>query len=292
MWSLPPRARAWLAGTALAVTACQAPRAPARAPDWLVDPRPYRAALRQQGNRIVLANGLVARTFVLEPNLACVALDQLSSGQTVLRAVEPEAVLVVDGTELAVGGLVGQPDRGFLREEWLVSMTADPRAFRLRSWWQEAVEERLAWRRGRGDEGRPWPPAGVRVVFELAPPPSAGNLAGLVVRVHHQLLDGLPLFSKWIEVENRGPNALTLERYESERLAAVEPGSAVEFQARWPEQALLAFSDYSMGGRDRGVEWRTDPGFTTQVSYRLETPCLLVARPELGPAPPSLPSLF
>src|SRR5262245_45543652 len=109
MWSLPPRARAWLAGTVMAVTACHAPGAPARGPDWLVDPAKYRAAVHQQGNRVVLANVLVARTFVMEPNLACVGLDQLSSGQAMLRAVEPEAVLVIDGTELAVGGLVGQP---------------------------------------------------------------------------------------------------------------------------------------------------------------------------------------
>src|SRR5262245_1207819 len=170
MWSLPPRARAWLAGTVLAGTACHAPGVPARAPDWLIDPQPYRAALHQDGNRIVLANGLVARTFVMEPNLACVGLDQLSSGQAMLRAVESEAVLVVDGTELAVGGLVGQPDRAFLREEWLSDMTADPGAFHLRSWRQEPVEERVAWRRERGDEGRPWPPAGVHLVFELSPP--------------------------------------------------------------------------------------------------------------------------
>jgi len=277
--------RIWLAALGLFAASCRAPAtSSASRHDWLIDPRPYGATFRQENDRVVLSNGLVARTFVLAPELACVALDQLTSGQSLLRAVEPEATLTIDGTTYSVGGLAGQPDRAFLREEWLASMTRDPHAFHFRRLEQTPVDAPIQWRRVRPSENRPWPPPGVHVVFEFAPPSGDARVAGLVVRVHHQLLDGLPLVSKWIEVENRGTAAVTLERYESERLAAVEPGSSVEATARWPEPTIRAFSDYSMGGRDRGVEWRTDPSFTTQVSYRLETPCLLVARPELGPA--------
>jgi hypothetical protein len=275
--------RSFLVAT-LVCAACRAPAPGVAPPDWLLDARPYGARLVQDGERLVLTNGLVARTFQLAPELACVALDQLTSGQSMLRAVEPEAVLTVDGVSWAVGGLVGQPDRAFVREEWLSEMERDPAAFHFERSTSTPIAAPIAWRRGRGDEGRAWPPAGVHLVLEFGPPPGAEAVAGLAVRVHHQLLDGLPLFSKWIEVLNRGTRPVTLERYESERLAVVEPGSSVEHLARWPEHALHAFSDYSMGGRDRGVEWRTDPSFTTQVSYRLETPCLLVARPELGPA--------
>jgi hypothetical protein len=102
--------------------------------------------------------------------------------------------------------------------------------------------------------------------------------------VHHELYDGLPLLAKWIEVENRGAHAVVLERFESERLAAVEPGSSVERREVWPASAVHAFSDHSFGGREQGVRWTMDERYDTQVSYRLETPCLLVASPPLGPA--------
>jgi len=268
----------------LVLAACHAPRTPlARPADWLIDPAPYRATLRVADGRLVLANGLVAREFRLQPSLACVALDDLVRGTSHLRAVEPEAVLTLDGTTVPVGGWLGQPDRAYLREEWLASMTADPAALRCTGYEERPVAVPFDWKRARPSEGRPWPPPGVRLVLTFEPPPGNEALAGLVVRVHHQLLDGLPLFSKWIELENRGAVARTLERYESERLALVEPASLVEPTPRWPEHALHVFSDYAMLARERGIEWRTDPSFTTQVNYRLETPCLVVSRPEVGP---------
>jgi hypothetical protein len=124
--------RAWLV-VALVAAACRAPAASTRSsPDWLIDPRPYPATLRQEKGRAVLTNGLVSRTFVLAPDAACVALDQLASERSLLRAVEPEATLTIDGTTYPVGGLLGQPDRAFLREEWLAAMTSAPHAFHFR----------------------------------------------------------------------------------------------------------------------------------------------------------------
>jgi len=265
------------------LAACHAP-APARTAAWWLDPAPYRAELRRSADRLVLGNGLVERVFTLAPTPACIALDDLMTGASHLRAVEPEAVLVVDGVTANVGGLLGQPDRAYLRDAWLATLEPDPQAFHCTGFEERPVEAPLAWKRVRSHEARPWPPPGVRLVFTFEPPADAPPaLAGLVVRVHHQLLDGLPLLSKWLEVENHGAQAVTLERYESERLALVEPGSSVEFLPRWPEHPVFLFSDYQMGARDRGVEWRADPLYTTQVNYRLETPCLAVARPELGP---------
>lgn len=231
----------------------------------------------------MLTNGLVARTFRRAPSLACVALDDLGGGAAHLRAVEPEALLVIDGTQVNVGGWLGQSDRAYLREDGFATIRPDSAALACTGFEQRAPAAPFTWKRVRHAEQRPWPPPGVELVLTFEPPPDRTELAGLVVRVHHQVHDGLPLFSKWVEVENRGTVSRTLERYESERLAVVEPASRVESPARWPEHALHVFSDYAMLARERGVEWRTDPGFTTQVNYRLETPCLVVSRPEAGP---------
>jgi len=278
-----------LAAAALAgLAGCLAP-AEGGAPrgDWLVDPTPYRARVARAEDALTLENGLVRRRFRLEPALACVALDRLDGTGTaasLLRAVEPEAVLELDGRRFPVGGLTGQPDRAYLREAWLEGMTPAPDAFRLVGLRTGPIEARLPWLRARPSEGRPWPPPGIEVVFTLEAPPEAGTARGVRVHVHHQLYDGLPLLGKWLEVENLGADTVRLDTFESERLAVVEPGSAVERVERWPESELVAFSDYSMGGGERAVAWLPDPLFGTQVSYRLETPCLLVSRPPLGPA--------
>ena len=272
------RARIW-AVLALLSPACQG--IPPRPADWLIDPAPFRARVVHEGNGLALENGLIRRGFLTSPGLACVELGFGSSGANLVRAIEPEARLVLDGREFAVGGLLGQTNRAFLSPA--VELRADPAAFRLVRWGAGPIEARLAWKRARPSEGRAWPPTGVHLELEFAPPVEFVETQGIRVLVHHELYDGLPLVSKWLEVRNDGQRPRRLERFESERLAVVEPGSAVEHRERWPESPLLAFSDYSMGGQEQAVSWTTDPLYTTQVNYRLQTPCLLVSRPPLGP---------
>ena len=151
--------------------------------DWLLNGAPFRAGVFRTDNpgELVLANGLVARTFRLAPNAATVGLDNLVTGQAVLRAVKPEAVLVLNGHRRVVGGLTGQPDHAFLRPEWLDRMTADPDAFRFVGFTVGRPKERLAWKRVRhhAPDVR-WPPAGVSLRLDFAlPEPSPGELATL-----------------------------------------------------------------------------------------------------------------
>ena len=79
--------------------------------DWLIDGSSYKteANLSSDKKQIELTNGLLRRTFSLTPNGATIALDNLMTGQNELRAVRPEAVLVINGKEYPVGGLEGQP---------------------------------------------------------------------------------------------------------------------------------------------------------------------------------------
>ena len=67
--------------------------------DWLLRAPQARATVyrREDGRELVLANGLISRRFRLEPNAATVALDNLATGATMLRAVKPEASLTIDG---------------------------------------------------------------------------------------------------------------------------------------------------------------------------------------------------
>ena len=78
---------------------------------------------------MVMNNGLIRRAIRLGPNAATVAFDNLMADQPLVRAARPEAILTLNGFDFAVGGLTGQPDHGYLRREWIDSMTNDPNAF-------------------------------------------------------------------------------------------------------------------------------------------------------------------
>jgi hypothetical protein len=267
-----------------------------RPPDWLVVPLEAEAGVFRGADdrEIILDNGLVRRVFHLDPALATVALDSHVTGASLLRAVEPEAVLVLDGTEHRIGGLLGQPERGYLRREFLESMGADPKAFRCETFEVGETRARLPWRRVRHSEARPWPPPGASLTFHCVSPDPA--LDGVGVEVHYELYDGLPLYAKWLVLTNGTDREIVVDSFASERLAFVEAESDVEKKggAPWRRPPLEIFSDYSFGGGDVGsanqtTRFLTDPEYTSQVNYRLEMPAIAVSRPPVGPAWPVAP---
>ncbi len=115
----------------------------------------------------------------------------------------------------------------------------------------------------------------------------------LRAQVRYALYDGIPALSKWIEVHNDGDESRTVDRFESEILAAVEHMSFVELRDGVPipaPQHLHVETDFAFGGFNHEnanrhvVHWRTDPAFQTQVNYLRQTPCLLSVSPTFGPA--------
>jgi hypothetical protein len=259
-------------------------------PDWLVDPAPYRAALwrSSDGRGVVLANGLVRREIALDPGVATVALDELRTGRAVLRAVEPEARVTIDGVALEVGGLDGQTNRAFLTPQVRAALTAVPDALRLTGVTTGVPEAPFEWKRVRHhDERLAWPPTGVALELTFAHP----EHPGIGVTVHHELYDGLPCLAKWITVTNTGSSPFTVDAFTSEILAAVERESRVESRpgVHYPPPNLWVETDFACGGSAEeaqrfAVHWGPDPAYTSQVSYRLETPCLLECRPTVGPS--------
>ncbi|HMA54724.1 MAG TPA: hypothetical protein VKT17_09690, partial [Acidobacteriota bacterium] len=260
------------------------------ASDWLIDPSPFRAQVRidpRDPATLHLENGLVRRTFRLSPNAATIDLRSLVSGAAVLRAVRPEASIVLDGIAYDIGGLRGQPEQGYLLESWLPAMTADPGAYRFRDYETGPVTKRLDWLRKRAAEDRPWPPPGIRLVLRFDPP--ASFPAGPRVDVVYELYDGLPLMAKRLEIECAGAAAVRLDAFRSEILAAVEPESSVNTPADWEPQTLhvesdLAFLADSPKTAAKTTFWTRDPSYTSQVNYELKTPCLLESKPPVGPA--------
>ncbi len=292
---LPRTCRADSAGPAASLAfACLAFVGVVRAQaDWLVDPSPYRARLEvaDDGHGVTLTNGLIARRIALRPDAATVAFDDLVGGASLLRAVGPEATVTLGGRSFAIGGLVDPGIKNYLSPAAEAALTADPAAFHLVGWEPRAIAAPFAWqpRTAWLATQRPWPPPGTALALHFAPPPGGPQVRATIV---YELYDGIPLLTKWLELESTGGDPLVVDAFAAERLALVETGSMVggdgDVGLR-DGRALHVETDMAFGGAmeasadNPSVQWLPDPDYATQVHYERRTPCLLVCAPRLGP---------
>jgi hypothetical protein len=148
--------------------------------DWLLDATPYPADVYQgkHPDEIVLANGLIRRSFRLAPNAATVGFDNLVTGEAILRGVKPEAELTLNGITYAVGGLKGQPNYAYLRPEWIDQMQVDPASLQFVDYQISEPQAPFAWKRVRHhNENLPWPPKGVHLRMDYRMPSAEAVLA-------------------------------------------------------------------------------------------------------------------
>ena len=264
-------------------------------PDWLVHPAQYIAsahlgnrlvpekykALGAEGGSVVLENGLVRREIVLFPNATCISLQNMVTGEELIRAVKPEASLTLDGKELAVGGLLGQPDLAFFQPKWLQTMTADPAALEFRGVTFGETKAPFPYKPSGHFTRREWPPKGKSAVLEFT-----GN--DLKVQVHYEIYDGIPLIGKWLTITNTGAGGHTVDAYRSEILGLIEGESAVGVQAKWRLPNVTVFTDYAFGGDNEAdaqpaIQWLADPHYETIVNYERVQPVDFVSSPRIGP---------
>lgn len=264
----------------------------AQATDYLIErPSGGAQAFRSEDSReLILDNGLIRRTWRVEPNGACIAFDDLRTHRSLLRAVRPEARVRVGERDFDIGGLVGQPNHAYVTSTWLDAMSAAPEAFQLRD---VSVGEPLApfeWKRVRHHAPKaPWPPAGVALRMDY------GHLAlpQVTISVHYELYDHVPVMAKWIELHNQSADRITVESFASELLAVVEEQSWVETRpgvSQPTPRSLHVETDFAFSGMSpqnanrHVVHWREDPQYTSQVNYLLKTPCQLEVEPTYGPS--------
>ncbi len=475
--------------------------------DWLVKEIDQKTAFyKTERNELVISNGLISRLFVIDRGGATIGLDNLMSGENLLRSVKPEAIVEINNIVLPVGGLLGQPIHNFLSEDWIPGLQENPDAMKLKHFTTDSTKARFQWkkhlewmpkdlpwpapgkqitftygiderliesmvRKQQTDEGRPqlfkddfkklgehwtlkessaddrnsfinegkageimamanhavfahmkspekasvwkvkidpgtdqgssWGPGmalktqegllykvntrpgdhtfGVfdgkreskigkledgkavwlrveqknkEIIFSYAyddrqyhtllrvPKPNTdvvelrvGKLSpegefrdhqtpdergrshietveilgsineesrqrilqglhylkDILVNVHYEMYDGIPLLSKWISVQNNSDRKIVLNTFKSEILALTEPESAVDAKSEWLKPNISVETDFRFGGMSNdnlyssSVAWNEDPSYKTQVNYELTTPVLLEAYPKLGP---------
>jgi hypothetical protein len=259
----------------------------AQAKDWLVQPLAAKAEVFQSADKkdLILQNGLVQRTFRLNPNLACTGYKNLVTGQELMRAIKPEALLSVDGVEYKIGGLYGQKENAYLLPEWLDSFSRGEQDFQFLRYEVTPIRPFVNWVPTAGAMNKKHP-TGKMVSFIYSSPAPGAN--GLTVTVHYELYDGIPLIVKWLSVENKRNGPVSINKVVNEILGLVEEESAV---VGTPEQmkkqhGIYIETNYAFNNAmrydisDQTTHWKIDSAYTSQVNYNYETPCLLEIYPE------------
>jgi hypothetical protein len=283
--------------------------------DWLITPPSLKSNVQfeadadRQSARIMLANGLVSRTFLVKDgNLGCIGMRRSDKDIEFVRAIKPEARINIDGTWHEIGGLKGAPDKAFLTPEWLERFSSRDGAFVLIGMTVGGCVKPYEWKpKCNAPQDIAWPAKGQRVTFHFAPPPNKTHLAGVTVDVHYEIYDGIPVIMKSLTLHNKRDKELTVTKFESEHLAvlpsnsrmmhvesdysfamanATDKGSGlgIHVSGGKPE-----FYDYSFGGGTtrfiRDPDWGSMATLNQAEDLFLNDPqnALLLSRPTVGP---------
>lgn len=253
--------------------------------DWLIDDSFSQAYIEPSadGKELTIGNGMVSRTFRLDPSLATISFMNKMTGEEMVRAASPEGMISIDGTVYPIGGLDGQQERGYLLPEWLDRMTPTEGSFLYKGYTTGVIEEKIHWARSRWALNKE-AATGKTVTFELTGPD------GLTVYLTVSVYDRIPVITKQFELVNGSGREITVDSFKVEYLAMAEPDSP---SGGKPETFLLPniHIESDLNGRgsfshketDRTTNWVIDPDYTSQRNYACQTKCILDVKPEIGP---------
>lgn len=254
--------------------------------DWLVDGNTRKAEIIQVSeNEIQLRNGLVQRTFDLSTNLVCFDFTNLMTGEQLLRTVLPEARITLGGKTYEVGGELNFREKGYFKKEWLSKIESPLENFRYQSFSVSEITPHFPskiqfW------SGQQKAATGKKISFSYTHP----NLGGILLTVHYEIFDDLPLIAKYLTLENTGTQSYQIDQVVHEILGTVEEESAVVGsieQMKKPHQLYIennfAFNN-SMNAElsAQANHWKQDSAYTSQVNYNYQTPITLEIYPEKG----------
>ena len=256
--------------------------------DWLIKPTEKKASIFIKNKQLILDNGLVRRVFLLDPNVSCISYTNLSSGQELLRSIEPEARLVFNGTSYNVGGLSGQKEKAYLRLEVENNLQKKDSDFVFTNYSISDIKPFIHWKPTTWLTN-PNQAKGKTVTLEFIS--NVPALKNIMVQVHYELYDGLPLMTKWVSVENKSSASIKINRVVNEVLGLVEEESAVvgKPEEMKKQHGIYFETNYAFNNAmrydisDQTTHWKTDLSYTSQVNYNFETPCLLEIYPEKAP---------
>ncbi len=256
--------------------------------DWLIQPISKKAEIVVNNQYIYLDNGLVKRSFYMGANLACIDYTNLTTGQQLLRSIEPEARVVINGNSYNVGGLIGQSEKAYLIKGSEKGLTTDKDAFQFKAYQIQIISDYIQWKPNTWVSNNKQP-KGKSIRFDFVS--NLPDLQNVLISVYYNLYDGIPLITKWIEIVNNGEQKVKINRVVNEVLGLVEEESAVvgKPEVMKKQHGIYVETNYAFNNAmrydisDQTTHWKTDSSYTSQVNYNFETPCLLEIYPERAP---------
>ena len=251
--------------------------------DWLLDGSGYVSTIvkTSDGMGIMMTNGLISREFRISPGLSTINISNLMTGDSMLRTACSEGTLTIDGKDYPLGGLSGVEERGYMLPEWIDGMRPLENSFRVVDWTVTDLKPRMEWNRKRWALVKEWNPTGKELTITLEGP---GDLKGVKVDLHYEIYDGAPIIGKWLIVRNETGRAIMLDKFTLEELAFVEYESDVDHVPASSAGSIHVESDWAQVSCGTTF-WGTDPKYTSQVNYGLQTQCFLTVKlPNDGPA--------
>ena len=236
--------------------------------DWLIQPFNQPASIKEDQGRLVLSNGLIARSFVTAPNFATVDYINLVTGSTLLRGIKPEALITIDGQQVEIAGLIGQPDYAYLDLDWLVGLKSNPEAFQFVRYSVSQIEALYPWLAKRSAPPVEYPPKGIRLSVDYVAPSA---FEGMEISIHYDLYQGIPVLSKQISINNWSERALFIEGLVCELIAVNEQ----------EKHRLHVESDYAFSQMET-TRWIPDEDYKTQIDYHYQMPLLMTSTYPLG----------
>lgn len=262
--------------------------------DWLLTPQKSKADIyaSADGKGIVVANAMVSRTFRIFPNLATTDFVNRMTGESMLRAVSSEGSVSIDGRRYSIGGLAGQPERAYVKDEWIDRMTTVPGSFMVEDLEIRPIEESIKWARSRWALNKK-AATGKEAVFHLR---GQKELSEVTMKLIVSVYDHIPVIRKRFELTNGSAMPINVDEFKLEYLAFAEPESPGGGNpATFMLPNIHVESDYACGGSfteketDITEKWVEDPEYTSQRNYLMQTPCILDVSPRMGPDQKVLP---
>lgn len=133
--------------------------------DWMLNNKEYQASIKEINGNLVISNGLIERVF---KEGTTVRLNNLMTGEGMLRSVRPEAEIEINHIQIPIGGLMGQPVHNYLLPEWLDVMTPDSMAFQYDGYKVSEIKPRFTWKpRKEWMASNPaWPAKGKELILQ------------------------------------------------------------------------------------------------------------------------------
>ena len=256
--------------------------------DFLVYPNPEKSSITETDREITLENGLVRRTFYKGANLVCFDFQNLTNQQQLIRAIQAEAKVSINGISYQIGGLHGQKERAYLLPKWLADFTSQKEDFHFIGLDKYEKKPFIDWK-NKTWASNPDQAKGKHLVLHFTSP--LPELKGLLVNIHYEIIDHLPLIIKWVSIENKSQQTFSIDRVVNEVLSLVEEESAVvgKPSEMKKQHGIYVETNYAFNNAmrydisDQTTHWNTEPSYTSQVNYNFETPCLLEVYPEKAP---------